>query len=118
MDDIYLARFSGGTYEKPVNVGEPINSADGENTPFIAPDGSYLLFQRQSDIWVSFRGKKNAWSDPVKLGPEVNSPGMELCPIVTADGKFLFFLSSRGGETHAYWVRAEVIEKLRPAAGR
>ncbi|MCJ7487919.1 MAG: ankyrin repeat domain-containing protein, partial [Candidatus Aminicenantes bacterium] len=32
LDDIYLARFSGGKYEKPVNLGEPINSAAGENT--------------------------------------------------------------------------------------
>jgi hypothetical protein len=34
--------------------------------------------------------------------------------MVTADGKYLFFLSQRDGENHAYWVRADVIEKLRP----
>jgi hypothetical protein len=115
LQDIYLARFVNGKYEKPVNVGKPINSAAGENTPFIAPDGSYLLFERQYDLWVSFRGKDGGWSEPVKLGPEVNSPSVELCPIVTADGKYLFFLSQRDGESHAYWVRADVIEKLRPA---
>jgi hypothetical protein len=114
LQDIYLARFVNGKYEKPVNVGKPINSAAGENTPFIAPDGSYLLFERQYDLWVSFRGKDGGWSEPVKLGPEVNSPSVELCPIVTADGKYLFFLSQRDGESHAYWVRADVIEKLRP----
>lgn len=113
LQDIYLARFTGGKYEKPVNVGEPINSAAGENTPFIAPDGSYLLFERQYDLWVSFRGKDGGWSAPVKLGPDVNSPSIELCPIVTADGKYLFFLSQRDGESHAYWVRADVIEKAR-----
>jgi ankyrin repeat protein len=112
--DIYLARFSGGKYEKPVNLGAPVNSAAGESTPFIAPDGSYLIFEREYDLWVSFRGKGGAWSEPVKLGPEVNSPSVELCPIVTADGKFLFFLSQRDGESHAYWVRADVIEKARP----
>jgi ankyrin repeat protein len=115
MGDIYLARFGGGKYEKPGNLGEPINSADAENTPFIAPDGSYLVFSRQYDLWVSFRGAGNVWSDPAKLGPEVNSPSIELCPMVTADGEYLFFLSGRGGESHAYWVRADVIEKLRPA---
>lgn len=115
LDDIYLARFSGDKYETPVNLGDPINSAAGENTPFVAPDGSYLLFSRQYDLWVSFRAAGNAWSAPVKLGPEVNSPSVELCPIVTADGKYLFFLSQRGGESHAYWVRADVIEKARPA---
>ena len=34
--------------------------------------------------------------------------------MVTADGKYLFFLSQRDGESHAYWVRADFIEKLRP----
>jgi ankyrin repeat protein len=116
LSDIYLARFADGKYEEPVNVGEPINSAAGETTPFIAPDGSYLLFSRQYDLWVSFRAPGNAWSAPVKLGPDVNSPSVELCPIVTADGKYLFFVSQRGGENHAYWVRADVIEKARPAA--
>ena len=114
MQDIFLARFSGGKYEKPVNVGEPINSKDGESAPFIAPDGSFLLFERQFDLWVSFQGEGGAWSEPVKLGPEVNSPSIEICPIVTADGKYLFFLSQRDGESHAYWVRADVIEKARP----
>ncbi len=104
----------GEKYEKPVNLGAPINSAEGETTPFIAPDGSYLLFSRQYDLWVSFRGRDGAWSEPVKLGPEFNSPSIELCPIVTADGKYLFFLSQRDGESHAYWAPAAAIFKLRP----
>jgi ankyrin repeat protein len=114
MQEICLARFVNGKYEKPVNLGRPINSAAGEETPFIAPDGSYLLFSREYDLWVSFRGADGGWSEPVQLGPEVNSPSIELCPIVTADGKYLFFLSQRDGESHAYWVRADVIEKARP----
>ncbi|MDH4196679.1 MAG: ankyrin repeat domain-containing protein [Candidatus Aminicenantes bacterium] len=111
--DIYLARFRDGKYEKPVNLGDPINSAAGAGTPFIAPDGSYLIFGRQYDLWVSFRSEGGAWSEPVKFGPEVNSPSIENCPIVTADGKYLFFRSQRDGESHAYWVRADVIEKAR-----
>lgn len=109
--DIYLARFEGGKYTEPVNLGPPISSAAEETTPFIAPDGSYLVFSRQYDLWVSFRGADGTWAVPVKLGPEVNSPGFELCPVVTADAKFLFFLSARGGESHAWWVRADVITR-------
>lgn len=63
---------------------------------------------------MSFRDDRKAWSKPVKLGPEVNSPELELCPIVTSDGRYLFFLSQRDGESHAYWVRADVIGKRRP----
>jgi ankyrin repeat protein len=118
LGDIYMSRRVDGKYEKPVNVGEPINSSGQETTPFVAPDGSYLLFSRQYDLWVSFRGEGGAWDEPVKLGPDVNSPSIELCPIVTADGKYLFFLSQRGGESHAYWVRADVIEKLRKRDAR
>lgn len=113
LGDIYVSRFVDGKYEKPVNLGEPINTPGPETTPFIAPDGSYLLFSQQYDLWVSFRGAGGAWSKPVNLGPEVNSPSIELCPIVTADGKYLFFVSQRGGESHPYWVRADVIGKLR-----
>ncbi len=87
--------------------------AADEETPFIAPDGSYLLFSRAYDLWVSFREKDGSWSAPIKLGPEVNSPGFELCPVVSADGKYLFFTSARGAGIHAYWVGADVIEKAR-----
>ena len=118
LSDIYLARFSAGKYEKPVNLGQPINTADGENTPYIAPDGRYLLFQRKFDIWASFREADGAWSEPIKLGPEVNSPSIEICPIVTADGRYLFFLSQREGESHAYWVDTKAIKELRPAETR
>ena len=118
MGDIYLARFSGGKYEKPVNVGAPVNTKGTETSPFIAPDGSYLLYSSQYDLWVSFRAEKGGWLEPVKLGPEVNSPSVELCPMVTADGKYLFFISQRDGESHPYWASAEAVYKLRSETKR
>jgi ankyrin repeat protein len=114
MSDISMARYTDGRYDKPVNLGDPVNSPAIEDSPFVAPDGSYLLFSRQFDIWLSFRSADGAWSSPVKMGPEVNSPAIEVCPRVTDDGKYLFFLSQRDGESHAYWVSAKVIETLRP----
>ena len=117
LQDIYFARFKDGKYEKPASLGKPVNSTAQDHTPFVAPNGSYLLFSRQYDIWVSFRTDGGAWTEPVKMGPEVNSPSIELCPMVTADGKYLFFLSQRDGESYAYWVGAGVIEKMRPSVG-
>jgi ketosteroid isomerase-like protein len=114
--DIYTARLAQGRYEKPVNLGGPINTAEIDDTPFVAPDGSYLLFSRQFDLWVSFRGADAAWSEPVNLGPGVNSPEIDLCPVVTADGKYLFFLSQRNGESHAYWVSAKILDDLKAKA--
>ncbi len=114
MGDIYLARFNDGKYEKPANLGAPVNTAGTETSPFIAPDGSYLIYSSQYDLWVSFRDGKGGWLEPVKLGPEVNSPSIELCPMVTADGRHLFFLSQRDGESHPYWVSSEAVHGLCP----
>lgn len=113
LSDIYVARAAGGAYGKPVNLGPAINTPEIEDTPFVAPDGSYLLFSRQFDLWMSFRERDGSWGEPVNLGPEVNSPSIELCPMLTADGRYLFFLSQRDGESHAYWVSAKVIDDLK-----
>jgi ankyrin repeat protein len=113
-NDIYCAKYENGQYSEPMNLGVPVNSAGGEEMPFIAPDGSYLLFMREFDLMVSFRGKNGSWSGPVNLGAEINSPEMDLCPMVSADGKYLFFLSRRGGESHTWWVETKIIEALKP----
>jgi ankyrin repeat protein/glyoxylase-like metal-dependent hydrolase (beta-lactamase superfamily II) len=113
-NDLYCSRYIDGHYQEPRNLGAPVNSAGGEEMPFIAPDGSYLLFMREFDLLVSFRANNGSWSEPVNLGAEINSPEMDLCPLVSADGKYLFFLSRRGGESHTWWVSAKIIEDLRP----
>ena len=102
-----------GRYTAPQDLGGRVNTSGQEGMPFIAPDGSYLLFQRDLDLYVSFRAKDGSWTEAVSLGPRVNSEDQDLCPIVSADGKYLFFLSGRGGESHTWWVEAKVIEGLR-----
>jgi ankyrin repeat protein len=109
--DLYFARYANGRYLEPVNLGAPLNSPGREETPGIAPDGSYLLFQRDFDLHVSFRKQDGSWGDPINLGPDVNTPAPDLCPQVTADGKYLFFIS----QWNACWVSTGVIERLRPA---
>ena len=75
--------------------------------PFIAPDGSYLLFTRGMDqLCVSFRGPQGHWGEAISLGPELAGA----LPIVSPDGKYLFF----GRNVQAYWADAAVIEQLRP----
>ena len=94
-----------------------MNTPDREEMPFIAPDGSFLFFAREMDLFVSFRRDDGGWSEAVSLGPEINSPAIDICPMVSADGKYLFFLSQRGGESHTWWVEATAIGGLKPKAG-
>jgi len=113
-NDIYCAKYVDGHYATPQNLGGPVNTPQREEMPFIAPDGSYLLFAREMDLYVSFRRPDGSWAEPASLGPEINTPSRDICPMLSADGKYLFFLSQRGGESHTWWVEAKFIDELKP----
>ena len=116
--ELYVSRLVNGDYLEPENLGAPINSDADEAMPFIAPDGSYLLFTRFghednygfADLWISFPDKSGGWTEPLNLGERINSVA-GICPIVSPDGSMLFF--NGGGDN--YWVDAGVIEELRAA---
>ena len=112
MQDIYCSYFKDGQYEKPENLGAKINSAENEMTPFVSPDGDYLIYCRGTELLISFRLTDGTWSESKSMGAPVNT-GFELCPLVTPDNKYLIFLSGREGESHPFWVSARVIEGLR-----
>ena len=106
-----------GQYQAPAVVVSP-----GAH-PWVAPDESYLVFDRYafaggrqtgSKLFVSFRRKDESWSEPVELGPDINATGTELIPKVSPDGKYLFFQRKVDGNTDIYWVDARVIGALRP----
>jgi ankyrin repeat protein len=116
--ELYVSRLVDGAYLEPESLGSPINSDADEAMPFIAPDGSYLLFTRFghednhgfADLWISFRDENGRWTEPLNLGERINSVA-GICPIVSPDGSMLFF----NGSGDNYWVDAGVIEKLRAA---
>ena len=107
---IGVCRCEKGAYKKPVSLGKNINVRGGEGFPFIAPDGEYILFVRDRDIYVSFRDKNGEWTPAKALGPEVNTPGTEILPTVSPDGKYFFFKR----DSTLYWIDAGVIDDLRP----
>ena len=117
---IYKSVFADGRYTNPVKLSEAINTQGDEATPFIASDGSYLIFTRKpgadtfADLYISFRNQDGAWTDTVNLGGNINSQAHEVCPVVTRDGKYFFFISMRSGEPKIYWVDARIIEELKP----
>jgi|ERR1041385_3157164 Tol biopolymer transport system component len=47
--DLYISYNQNGTWVKPVNLGDKINSSGNEYSPAISPDGKYFL-------WTSTRG--------------------------------------------------------------
>jgi Tol biopolymer transport system component len=117
--DLYMCPFEDGKYGAAANL-ETLNTEFNEWDPFIAPDGSYLLFCSMKpgglggdDIYIAFKGKDGQWGPPKNLGAEVNSPGSENRPYVTHDGKYLFFTSTRNGNRDTFWVRAGFLDRFR-----
>ena len=107
-DDIFISEYIDGTYKEAVSLDGGINSKDHESTPFVSPDGTYLIFLRDG-LQVSFKDENGKWSESVPLGKAYDGS----CPYVSPDGKYLFFLRMGMGFNDVYWVSAKVINDLK-----
>ena len=100
MCDIYYSRFEDdGSWSKPVNLGEPVNSWYSEKHPAISADGRMLCFasnrpggKGEYDLWISEK-RGDSWSKPVNMGDSINTPGIEQSPFLHPDQQSLYFSS-------------------------
>ncbi len=89
-----------GTWRKPVNCGNIINTPYNENTPFFNPDNGTLLFSSSGHISIGgydvFRStyKKGGWSHPAGLPYPVNK---------TIDDSFIIFSNRDTGYIASYF---------------
>lgn len=118
--------------------GSSVNGESLDYDPFVAPDGTYLIFSShraggygESDLYISYKREGDGWNDPINLGPQVNSSAEENCPSVTLDGRYFFFTSNRNREANLlrgvppatsmsgsgsrdiYWMKADPIDEFR-----
>ncbi|MFG1690737.1 hypothetical protein ACGF5M_01055 [Gemmatimonadota bacterium] len=115
--EIYVSEYENGEYAQPEKLGPEIN-VPGLYTraPFVAPDGSYLLFNRNDEarparLFISFHRRDGEWTTPKDLSDILGRHGRN--PIVTIDGKFLFFMDDASGKIQPYWMDAGFIGELR-----
>jgi len=120
-DDIFVSRYIDGRYTHPVSMSESINTEMHESTPFMDPDGKYLIFSRtikagrygQNDLFISFNEEGKGWTKAQNLGSKINTELGEGCPYVSPDGQYLFFLRMSQERSEIYWIRTESIECFR-----
>lgn len=104
MADIWMIKRKTRTeWEKPVNLGDAINTGEDEGGLFLAPDGKTLFFTSKGhssmggyDIFktVNEGGK---WSTPVNLGYPINTIYNDYCFSLSIDAKTGYFTSNRKG---------------------
>lgn len=97
LSDIYFSIKKNGKYQKPQNIGFPINTNDRESNPYISPNEDYIIYFSSSteghgevDLYISFK-KNNTWTTPKNLGIPINSAIAEFCPFVHEKEKRLYF---------------------------
>lgn len=101
--DLFISENIGGEWQKPVNMGEPINSQYWETQPSLSADGNTLYFikglpsregVRQQDIYESRKRSDGTWTRPKKLSNVINTPYTEESVQIHPDGKTLYFSSA------------------------
>lgn len=105
--DLWMSRKQeDGSWSRPENLGENINTTGNEMAPFIHPDGQTLYFSSNghiglggSDLFMSRRDKSGQWQQPVNLGYPINTSEDEINIIINTAGDKAY-MSARREEGH------------------
>ncbi len=101
--DIYVAKMEKGKWQRPVNLGETINTDKNEIFPFAGPDGNFYFASDGHpgkgglDIFLSLGPEMGDWGRVENLGLAFNSPSDDFGFVCTAKGDEGYFSSSRAG---------------------
>ncbi|NNL82393.1 MAG: hypothetical protein HKP28_03325 [Winogradskyella sp.] len=101
-DNIYVSKFSNGTYSKPEALGPAINSKGYEFNAFVSPEEKILIYtcynredgHGSGDLYISYSDQDGNWSKAKNMGDVVNSSQMDYCPFLDRDNT-LYFTSRR-----------------------
>ncbi|QCK13752.1 OmpA family protein [Mangrovivirga cuniculi] len=99
--DLYVSfKREDDTWTEPLNLGDDINTASMESSPFLAPDDKTLYFSSAgysgyggNDIYVSRRldSTWTKWSEPENLGPGINGELDDEFFIIPPTGDFAYY---------------------------
>jgi len=119
--NIFRSRFLNGQYQEPEKLEENVNSPTTDVYPFIAPDGSYLIYSTGRygvgfQLCISFLKRDGSWTaaKPIK---EALGPFISWCQGISPDGRSLFFAGHKNGVWNVYWVSSKIIESFRTEEG-
>lgn len=103
-EDLYISTKTGETWSAPQHMGNTINSAGYEISPFLSSSQDTLFFssngmggEGDADIFYSVKeGSWTNWSVPKNLGNRINSPKFDAYFSYT--GNSAYWSSNREGE--------------------
>lgn len=124
QDDVYPPILHSDQYEMPVPLSQGVNTAGGEDSPFIIPSGDTLYFFFTPDVSVPvekqildgvtgiYQSKKltnGTWSNAVKV--VLQDPGkIAIDGAEFVRGNKMYFASAREGYTGIHWFQADLVD--------
>jgi outer membrane protein OmpA-like peptidoglycan-associated protein len=122
--DVYVVlKDQKGKWSSPVNLGNTLNTAGDETSPFLAADGRTLYFATNGrpgyggqDMFMSKRigDGWTKWSEPVNLGPELNTFSFDAYYTLPASGEYAYMVSSTGGKGLTDIIRVKLSKEIKP----
>ena len=105
--DIWVSyRAADGKWGTPINLGDPINSVEDDQSPFIHADNQTLYFMSNGhpgmgshDLFFARKKDEQSWFTPKNLGYPINTEASEGAFVLSLDGKTAYFASDRNYET-------------------
>jgi OmpA-OmpF porin, OOP family len=123
-EDIWVTRQNeDGSWQKPENMGEPVNSKGRDMAPFIHVSGSTLYFVSDGhlgmgglDVFMTSQDNRQKWAKPENMGYPLNTHADEGSLFITADNKKGYY--SRQEMTEAGTATIQLYEVEVPANWR
>jgi len=113
---IFCARYSDAGYTD-IQALDAINSPYIDYTPFISPEGDYLMFSssrpsadEEMFLHISFKNEDGTWSNPQKMNEKMGFSGQARFPSISPDGQYIFFC---GDDGNIYWVSRAIVSQFK-----
>ena len=109
-----------GSWSQPLNLGDQINSAAEEGSPFLAKDGKTMFFSSKGfsgyggyDIYLSRRldDTWQNWSEPENLGAGFNSRDDDIFFNFTENDEYAYYTKGNENNTDIYKVKLPYYQK-------
>lgn len=111
-----------GSWGKPENLGQAVNSGKSEMSPFIHFDNQTLYFSSDGhpglgevDLFMTRKTGENEWKEPVNLGYPLNDENNDLAIMISATGEQGFISAIRDEGFGGYDIYSFVLpDNIRP----